>query len=250
MVYLYRTRKAHESIPPSLVGKVQVTNGKFRSARRSRLNIDFNDISVYTEKPAKVTSPHRSLGGEQAGLTPQIKAYHARIASVRATSGYPELKKTVVPDSLSVGTPTDMIKSLEVIRPPPPSYFAPDVRPHLVPISPPTSITHPFQASATPSPRDESFASQTFIFPPQGSYAKSPEALVQAQLPRFMSVASTFTPTLADELAIQIGDIVSMFEEYRDGWCLVQRVGFTDSPKGVVPRFCLEEREQPRKGWF
>ena len=240
MIYLYRTRlKARRPIPPSQVGKVQVTDRKL--ARHSRLHFDFNDISVYTEKPEKVTSAHRSPGGEQAGW-----AYHARIASVRESSGYPELKTTASPGPFSVGTRADMIKSPEVIRTPPPSYFAPDVRPYLVPISPPTSIAHPFQAriTPTPSPRDESFASQTV---PQGPCGKSTETL--ARLPRLMSVASTFTPTLADELSIHIGGIVSMLEEYRDGWCLVQRVGFMDSPKGVVPRFCLEELEQSRKGF-
>ncbi|KAL0570183.1 fus1 actin binding protein [Marasmius crinis-equi] len=61
-------------------------------------------------------------------------------------------------------------------------------------------------------------------------------------LPRLMSVTNTFTPSLEDEMLIQIGDTVRMLEEYTDGWCLVQRVGKSDMPKGVVPRFCLVER--------
>lgn len=245
MIHLYRTRKVHaKSIPPSLVGKVQVrTAGK--SARRSRLHIDFNDISVYAEKPGKVTSAHRSWGGERAGWVPHIRACHTQTASVREHSGYPEPKTTAAPNPLSVDAPADMIRSLEVIRSPPPSYFAPDVRPSMVPIIPPASITDPFHAHVTPSPRDESFASQTVFPPPQGPYASDKST---AQLPRFMSVTGTFTPSLADELSIQIGGVVSMLEEYRDGWCLVQRVGMMDSPKGAVPRFCLEELGQPRQG--
>lgn len=62
-------------------------------------------------------------------------------------------------------------------------------------------------------------------------------------LPRLMAVINTFTPSLEDEMSIRIGDTVRMIEEYNDGWCLVQRVGKSDSPKGVVPRFCLTERQ-------
>ncbi|KAF9261219.1 hypothetical protein L218DRAFT_821243, partial [Marasmius fiardii PR-910] len=57
-----------------------------------------------------------------------------------------------------------------------------------------------------------------------------------------MSVINTFTPSLEDEMLVHIGDTVRMVEEYNDGWCLCQRVGKSDAPTGVVPRFCLMER--------
>ncbi|KAE9410988.1 hypothetical protein BT96DRAFT_969229 [Gymnopus androsaceus JB14] len=59
---------------------------------------------------------------------------------------------------------------------------------------------------------------------------------------RLMAVINTFHPSLADELPITIGDCVRLIEEYHDGWCLVQRVGKADAPRGVVPRFCLVDR--------
>ncbi|KAF8891330.1 hypothetical protein BD779DRAFT_1670949 [Infundibulicybe gibba] len=62
------------------------------------------------------------------------------------------------------------------------------------------------------------------------------------RLPRLMSVVTTFTPNLEDELEVRLGDTVRMIDEYHDGWCLVQRVGRIDAPRGVIPRFCLHER--------
>jgi len=61
------------------------------------------------------------------------------------------------------------------------------------------------------------------------------------QLPRLMAVVCTFTPSLADELAISIGEPLVLIEEYEDEWCLVQRAGKSDAERGVVPRFCLQE---------
>ncbi|KAJ3750242.1 hypothetical protein DFH05DRAFT_1518396 [Lentinula detonsa] len=60
---------------------------------------------------------------------------------------------------------------------------------------------------------------------------------------RLMYVISTFHPSLDDELSIRIGDCVRLIEEYHDGWCLIQHVGNTDAPRGVVPRFCLVDRQ-------
>jgi len=41
---------------------------------------------------------------------------------------------------------------------------------------------------------------------------------------------------------MSIGETVRMLEEFKDRWCLVQRVGRADAGKGVVPRFCLDEQ--------
>jgi hypothetical protein len=62
-------------------------------------------------------------------------------------------------------------------------------------------------------------------------------------VPRLMTVTTTFTPTMSDELAIVMGDTVRLLEEYADEWCLVQRVGKIDEIKGIIPRFCLSERQ-------
>lgn len=64
-----------------------------------------------------------------------------------------------------------------------------------------------------------------------------------------MDVATTFMPSLDDELSIVLGETIRLLEEYEDQWCLVQRVGRKDADKGIVPRFCLVERpEIVRKG--
>ncbi|KAJ3778012.1 hypothetical protein EV361DRAFT_947315 [Lentinula raphanica] len=60
---------------------------------------------------------------------------------------------------------------------------------------------------------------------------------------RLMYVINTFHPSLDDELPIRIGDCVRLIEEYHDGWCLVQHVSNVDSQHGVVPRFCLVDRQ-------
>jgi hypothetical protein len=67
---------------------------------------------------------------------------------------------------------------------------------------------------------------------------------VTEEMPRLMNVVNSFTPTLDDELPIQIGDTVRLIEEYQDGWALVQRIGRTDAPTGVVPRTCITDRER------
>lgn len=86
-----------------------------------------------------------------------------------------------------------------------------------------------------PSPaRSASFAHQQFPF------------VENKKVPaRLMTVTNTFTRSLDDELSIQVGDTLRMFEEYQDGWCLCQHVGKPDAPKGVVPRFCLVEFKKP-----
>ncbi|KAJ3525340.1 hypothetical protein NMY22_g10619 [Coprinellus aureogranulatus] len=63
-------------------------------------------------------------------------------------------------------------------------------------------------------------------------------------LPRLMTVIAPFTPTLEDELPLKVGDTVRIIEEYKDQWCLVQMVGRMDSPRGVVPCVCLQERKR------
>ncbi|KAI0076479.1 hypothetical protein K474DRAFT_1598041 [Panus rudis PR-1116 ss-1] len=59
-----------------------------------------------------------------------------------------------------------------------------------------------------------------------------------------MIVTCTFVPSLPDELTIRVGESLRLLEEYEDEWCLVQRVGKPDAEKGVIPRFCLQERTE------
>jgi len=87
------------------------------------------------------------------------------------------------------------------------------------------------------SPVYKSLQSAPKLQPPQASTGAK-------TVPRLMVVACTFVPSLADELAIRLGEPLRMLEEYEDEWCLVQRVGKADAERGVVPRFCLQERPE------
>jgi hypothetical protein len=97
-----------------------------------------------------------------------------------------------------------------------------------------------------PSPaRSESFNIPVILgtapMSPTSPTEINPEA---HDLPRMMTVVHTFEPTLTDELNIKVGDTVRMLEEYKDQWCLAQHIGSPDAPRGVVPRFCLQERKR------
>lgn len=81
------------------------------------------------------------------------------------------------------------------------------------------------------------------IVRPESAGSQYPGGSVD-NLPRLMTVVAPFTPTLEDELPLKVGDTVRVIEEYRDGWCLVQLVGRIDSPRGVVPCVCLQERKR------
>jgi hypothetical protein len=59
-----------------------------------------------------------------------------------------------------------------------------------------------------------------------------------------MNVIAPYTPTLSDELRVQVGDTVRVLQAYQDGWCFAQFVGKGDAPKGVVPLVCLEDRKR------
>jgi hypothetical protein len=77
------------------------------------------------------------------------------------------------------------------------------------------------------------------ITPSQARHSRSGST---SEVVRLMTVINTFHPSLDDELHIQLGDCVRLIEEYHDGWATVQHVGRADSPRGVVPRFCLVDR--------
>ncbi|KAF9652884.1 hypothetical protein BDM02DRAFT_3108515 [Thelephora ganbajun] len=94
-------------------------------------------------------------------------------------------------------------------------------------------------ASFNPNTKTQSFSSRI----------SSRMSMGAKKLPRLMTVAVLYVPSLSDELPIKLGETIRMIEVYEDEWCLVQRVGRTDE-RGVVPRFCLVERQEiiPRTG--
>ncbi|KAK1224306.1 fus1 actin binding activity protein [Marasmius sp. AFHP31] len=127
-------------------------------------------------------------------------------------------------------------------------YKPPSSRFSFSPLPPKTPGSN---ADPLPSPAcNTSFSHQKSTAPLQmsakhlSSLSKSGSGNDGLSLPRLMDVTETFTPSLVlGEMLIHIGDTIRMVEEYDDEWCLVQRVGKPDAPKGVVPRFCLTERQ-------
>ncbi|CAL1705739.1 unnamed protein product [Somion occarium] len=100
--------------------------------------------------------------------------------------------------------------------------------------------------SPVPSPRTSSYgayAPDSAWKTPATSRPRS-KSINGKKLPRLMVVTCTFVPSLADELKIKVGETLRLVEEYEDEWCLVQRIGKPDAEKGVIPRFCLQERPE------
>jgi len=261
-LWKYRSRKHRNThASPSLAGKVSI-----RTEYHSEKHIDLENVSIYTEKPEKAVLTPRSFD-TQVGWVPQTKGYPAVTVTLPEPTASPKSKTKSPNVPLFVKTPSK--SPLDSARSPPPSYFldnggseAEAQSPRLIPVPPSPAVStdstptpptppanrrtkasfvslseqHPLPA---PSPRSESFAAHDLVHPRD---SVTDELGRDQKLPRLMSVAANFTPSLDDELAIKSGDTVRMLDEYRDGWCLVQRVGRIDAPKGAVPRFCLQER--------
>ncbi|EJF66312.1 hypothetical protein BD309DRAFT_561939 [Dichomitus squalens] len=149
----------------------------------------------------------------------------------------------------------------EAARSPPPTYTAyksPASTPSTSPRPPALNlpiltVTHednsnmlsvPAVASPVPSPRRTS----SFLKEAPAENNLKPKPSIKGQkLPRKMLVEHTFIPSLADELSVKVGEVLTMLEEYEDEWCLVERLGSRSGERGVVPRFCLKERPRGHK---
>ncbi|KAG1470189.1 hypothetical protein G6F56_002824 [Rhizopus delemar] len=99
---------------------------------------------------------------------------------------------------------------------------------------------------ALASPSDPFTVGFSNDHPPMQSQTHIPVSQYQPQLqPQLLpeglgvfSVAATYTPTLSDEIDIQVGDQVQLLAEYDDGWC--QGMNLTQNSKGVFPKHCLD----------
>ncbi|KAG0355295.1 hypothetical protein BG005_005793 [Podila minutissima] len=89
---------------------------------------------------------------------------------------------------------------------------------------------------------------QTAQFNNNNPYAKLPEpaAAPKESLPMTptkplgtYNVVATYTPALADEIEIGLGDSVTILQEYDDGWCMGVN-NTRNGIKGVFPRHCVE----------
>jgi len=98
---------------------------------------------------------------------------------------------------------------------------------------PPYSTKDPANIMLPPTPPEDVHCLPPPPTPP-ANYSKSKKA-------RLMKVATSYMPKIDDEIAITTGETVRLVKEYEDGWCFIQR---KNSKTGVVPRFCLVERNR------
>jgi len=54
---------------------------------------------------------------------------------------------------------------------------------------------------------------------------------------------------MPDELEVRLGETLRVLEMYADEWCLAERVGRGKRQRGVLPQFCVQDKEAlvPRK---
>ncbi|KAF7722724.1 hypothetical protein EC973_002817 [Apophysomyces ossiformis] len=76
------------------------------------------------------------------------------------------------------------------------------------------------------------------------SIATIPPVPTQTDSIGVFTVISTYTPTLNDEIDIQIGDRIEVLVEYDDGWC--QGINLSrGNAKGVFPKHCVDYATDP-----
>ncbi|KAJ7080412.1 hypothetical protein B0H15DRAFT_890880 [Mycena belliarum] len=238
--------------------------------------LDLHASAYGLEKPSPVFLPGASPADMNPGWVPQINPNRGADLKSQSSKSTTSSKKSKSKKSLrsSRGWDRTFSKIAPSERSPPPSYmvgeqqartpsFASDVP---LPPSPPHQSTLPPTPPTPPAKKKNPFSRDLppakpapMELPPQmplpspartASFAAHQSATFahmegddEQAVPRLMTVTNSFTPTLDDELAIQIGETIRILEEYQDGWALVQRIGRIDAPKGVVPRTCITERD-------
>ena len=173
--------------------------------------------------------PPQSVPASSVKWKPQIPHGHQNSASVDVKVTPPESARSPPPTYTSSGSTS----------PRPPALKLP-----IVTVSDENTLPIPGLPSPVPSPRrTSSFIKEA----PTEANLKPKPSLKGQKLPRKMLVEHTFIPSLADELSIKVGEVLTMLEEYEDEWCLVERIGARSGERGVVPRFCLKERPRAHK---
>jgi hypothetical protein len=231
----------------------------YRSSEKSAF-VSFADLDVVDgfRKPASAPS---IASDPYARWVPQIRSVTLPSGvtvppvAITAPQRSPKLKDECPPtpnsgpsvSPLSSPPPAYRILGLHTIPVPPyPPESAPIDIPPPTPMhkSPATTAATPvresFDLPPVPSPRSESF--QSISSTPSAPRTGLATVFAPKSLPPLMLVTSSFRPSRPDELSLRIGETLRLIKEFEDEWCLVQRVGRPDAEKGVVPRFCLEER--------
>lgn len=135
---------------------------------------------------------------------------------------------------INLDNSTDNQVQSNVLVHPPPAMVAGNANLYLPPS--PTSPTS--RSSLSPSPMSvRPFSpSEMFSFPkpPRNSVSSSALLTPPAHVHEFSEseiVRRPFVPSLDDELAVEVGDIVTLLRVFPDGWALVEKVG-NDNGKG------------------
>ncbi|KAJ7073896.1 hypothetical protein C8F01DRAFT_1075576 [Mycena amicta] len=266
-----RWKRSKKNSAPSQI--IDFTSEKARPYE-SDSKLDLHASAYILEKPSSVYMPGASAADMNPGWVPQMP--QNKNGGVTSSTSTSSKKSKGSKKSLrsSRGWDKTFSKFAPSERSPPPSYMAdsgsgsktatfaskfplPPSPPHQSSL-PPTPPTPPATKKLNPisrqlpllkpapselpplpllSPRSASFgAHQSMAFAQIGLSDEN------ADQPRLMNVVNPFTPTMDDELPIQLGETVRLLEEFQDGWALVQRLGRVDAPKGVVPLTCLSER--------
>ncbi|KAJ7436216.1 hypothetical protein FB451DRAFT_1417579 [Mycena latifolia] len=237
--------------------------------------LDLHASAYGLEKPSPVFMPGASAADMNPNWVPQINPNRGADLASQSSSSSKKSKSSKKSLRSSRGWDKTFSKFAPSERSPPPSYMVGDEQnktpsfasqiplppspPHQSTL-PPTPPTPPAKKKLNPFSREIPPVKPvpTELPPPMpipsparsASFANHQSAsLTQMEndeqlMPRLMTVVDSFTPTLDDELSIQIGEAVRILEEYQDGWALVQRIGRIDAPKGVVPRSCITERDR------
>jgi hypothetical protein len=243
--------------------------------------LDLHASAYGLEKPSPVFMPGASAVDMNPGWVPQIISNRDADLASNPSSSSKKSKNSKKSLRTSRGWDKTFSKCAPSERSPPPSYMAhgerkfgspssspfasqiplPPSPPHhsTLPPTPPTPPAHkklnPFSREIPPAkpaptelppsmPLPSPARSASFAQHQSAHFAEMETVDEENSMPRLMNVVSSFTPSLEDELPIQIGDTVRLIEEYQDGWALVQRIGRIDAPKGVVPRTCITDRER------
>jgi len=221
-IRVWMRRRVKASSAATLVSKSSIENGSSFGAGK---NIDIETASVDMKEPNKVVL---MLPDTQVGWVPQKKVRGVDIS-------VPQMRGKSLPKFPGEQPPSQNIPPLipppvplpeNLFQPPTSSIPPPSKKFNIVPQPHTNSVP-----ASLPSPtRSDSLVPHHLVIPPK-------------KLPRLMMVATTFSQTMEDELSVETGDTVRLLEEFQDEWCLVQRIWRIDAPKGMVPRFCLQERQ-------
>jgi hypothetical protein len=131
-----------------------------------------------------------------------------------------------------------------------------DLSPIITFSSPTTANSNPF-SDPTPSPATSGVSSSRFADQPPAKTETT--AKLGSPIAYTTPILRPFTPTLHDEIAVSVGDVVRVSKVFDDGWVLVEKdpIEINGSQKGkksvrqgLIPVDCLKDAEGALPGWL